>query len=148
MRSQASHTTQNVFDLMLLTATAPLGSFCIDNLGALVRTALGQCYLVVITERLKPGPQRNTARSHCGKKSRNISGPTGFCYGRSLDHISENDRQFKSKLFQDVCKIRHVHKSLKTLYHPKTNHQVESFKRTVLYAFRTYILDHPRDWDS
>ena len=34
-----------------------------------------------------------------------------------------------------------------TTYHPQSNGQVERYNRTILAARRTYVSDHPRDWD-
>ena len=34
-----------------------------------------------------------------------------------------------------------------TTYHPQANGQVERYNRTILAALRTYVADHPRDWD-
>jgi len=70
-----------------------------------------------------------------------------FTYGPPAELIADNGRQFTSRFFQDVCKILTIHNSFTTTYHPQTNGQVERFNRTILSALRTYIADHPRDWD-
>ena len=34
-----------------------------------------------------------------------------------------------------------------TTYHPQANGKVESYNHKILAALRTYIADHPKDWD-
>ena len=70
-----------------------------------------------------------------------------FNYGPPEDLIADNGGCFTSKYFQDVCRIMNVHNSFTTTYHPQTNGQVERYNRTILAALRTYVADHPRDWD-
>ena len=70
-----------------------------------------------------------------------------FSYGPPADLIADNGRQFTSRFFLDVCRILNVHNAFTTTYHPQTNGQVERFNRTILSALRTYIGDHPKDWD-
>ena len=51
------------------------------------------------------------------------------------------------KFFQSMCQILNVHNSFTTTYHPKTNGQTERFNRTIKAMIRSYLADHPRDWD-
>ena len=40
-----------------------------------------------------------------------------------------------------------MHNSFTTTYHPQTNGQTERFNRTIKAMIRSYLADHPGDWD-
>lgn len=43
--------------------------------------------------------------------------------------------------------IINVKNNFKTTYQAQTNGQVGKYNRITLAALRTYVADHPRDWD-
>ena len=70
-----------------------------------------------------------------------------FNYGPPKDLLSDNGGCFTAKFFQDVCQILNVHNSFTTTYHAQANGQVERYNRTIKAAIRSYLADHPKDWD-
>ena len=139
---------KNVGDLTLFPANAPLESVCIDLLGELTRTPRGNKYLLVIVDRftklVRTVPLKGISASEV---ARAFVTHWVFSYGPPADLIADNGRQFTSRFFLDVCRILNVHNAFTTTYYPQTNGQVERFNRTILSALRTYIGDHPKDWD-
>lgn len=67
-----------------------------------------------------------------------------FSYRRQLALIANGCRQFRTKFFQDVCKILKVHKSFTIMYNPKIEGQVEPFHWTILTA--SPIPHKPSSW--
>ena len=61
--------------------------------------------------------------------------------------MSDNAQYFNSEFFQSVCKILNVENQFTTTYHPQTNGQVERYNRTLKSAIKSYLDDHPLDWD-
>ena len=70
-----------------------------------------------------------------------------FQYGPLTELISENGGCFTSKFFLNVCSILSIKNNFTTTYHPQANGQVERYNRTILATLRTYVADHPKDWD-
>ena len=70
-----------------------------------------------------------------------------FNYGPPTELVSDNGGCFTSKFFIDICRIMSIKNNFTTTYHPQANGQVERYNRTILAALRTYVADHPRDWD-
>lgn len=70
-----------------------------------------------------------------------------FNYGPREELIAYNSSFFTSKLFIEVCNLMLIKDNFKTTYYPKTNGPVEQYKRIILAALRTYVVEHPRDWD-
>lgn len=111
---------QKVGKLKLLPANAPLESVCIDILGRLIRTARGNEYLLVITDRFtkltRTGPLRTISAMNV---ARAFVENWVFRYGPPIDLIADNGKQFTSKFFQSVCQILNVHNSFTTTNHPQ-----------------------------
>ena len=70
-----------------------------------------------------------------------------FNYGPPQNLLADNGKCFTSKFFQSVCKILNLDNQFTTTYHPQTNGQVERYNRTLKAAIKSYLDDHPTDWD-
>ena len=101
---------KNVGSLKLFPAKAPLESVCIDILGELIRTPRGHRYLLVITDRfsmlVRTIPLKTVSAVEVEKAFVNN---WVFTYGPPEDLISDNEKQFTSRFFLDVCRILNVH---------------------------------------
>ena len=139
---------KNVGELKLFPSTAPLESVCIDILGELIWSPRGNKYLLVIVDRftklVRTVPLKRITSSEVARAFVNH---WVFAYGPPAELIADNGKQFTSKFFLDVCRILNVHNAFTTTYHPQTNGQVERFNRTIMSAVRSYVNEHPRDWD-
>lgn len=140
---------KNSTRMKLFPATAPLESVAIDILGELIRTKKGNRFLLVITDRFtkltKTVPLKRitaTAVAHA------FVHHWVFHYGPPRTLLSDNGSQFMARFFTEVCRIMGTKNVYTTTYHPQCNGQVERFNRTILSALRSYLGDHPRDWDE
>ena len=135
--------------LQLFPATGPLEFVAIDILGPFIRTKNGNRYLLVIGDRFskltRTVPLRNITEAAV---ARAFTTHWAFCYGPPSILLSDNGKQFASRLFVHVCKIMGTNNAFTSTYHPQANGQVERFNRTILAALRHYVLDNPRDWDE
>jgi len=139
---------RNVEQLQLFPATEPLTSVCIDILGEFIKTPRRNEYLLVITDRFtkltKTIPMKGISAAEV---ARCFVNEWVFNYGPPKELISDNGGCFTSKFFLDVCSILSIKNNFTTTYHPQANGQVERYNRTILAALRTYVADHPKDWD-
>jgi hypothetical protein len=62
--------------------------------------------------------------------------------------LSDNGPNFRSNLFQAVCRRLGIQKVYTTPYHPQTNGQVERFNRTVVQYLSMYVSSSQDDWDD
>ena len=139
---------RNAAPMQLFPATSPLESVSIDILGDLIQTPRGHRYLLVICDRFT----KLVRTVPLGQKSplaiaRAFLTNWVFVYGPPVDLLSDNGKQFASRLFQEVCRILGVKNRFTSTYHPQCNGQVERFNRTLLSAIRHYVGDHPKEWD-
>jgi len=135
--------------LQLFPANGPLEYVSIDILGPLLRTRRGNRFLLVISDRYSKLTRaiplsRITAQS----VARAFAEQWAFVYGPPAILLSDNGKQFASKLFTHLCQLLGTSNAFTSTYHPQTNGQVERFNRTLLAALRHYVLDHPREWDE
>ena len=114
----------------------------------LVRTPRGNRYILVIvyrfTKLVKSVPLKNISAISV---ARAFVTHWVFNFGPPTYLISNNGKQFTSKFFLDVCCIMKIHNAFTKNDDPQTNGRVKRFNRTILYALRTYIGDHPHNWD-
>ena len=61
--------------------------------------------------------------------------------------MSDQGRNFESKLFAALCEAMHIHKTRTTPYRPSANGQVERFNRTLMDAVRCFVAGNQRNWD-
>ena len=141
LRKHASH-------LKLFPAQAPLEYVAIDILGPLLTSRRKNRYLLVIVDRfsklVRTVPMRNETAATV---ARAFVTHWVFAYGPPLDLLSDNGPQFASRLFQETCTLLGIKNVFTTTYHPQCNGQAERFNRTILASLRTYVADHPNDWD-
>ena len=139
---------RNVSTLKLFPAQAPLESVAIDIFGELMKTKRGNKYLLVITDRFskltKTVPLSGVSASDVAKA---FVYEWALVYGPPKELLSDNGTCFTARFFQDVCRILNVENMFTTTYHPQTNGQTECFNRTLKAAIKSYLDDHPRDWD-
>ena len=59
-------------------------------------------------------------------------------FGFPFEMLTDQGRNFESKLFTQICKILEIHKTRTTPYRPSANGQVERFNRTLMDAVRCF----------
>ena len=139
---------RNVEQLQLFPATEQLTSVCIDILGEFIKTPRRNEYLLFITDRFtkltKTIPMKGISAAEVGRCSVN---EWVFNYGPLTELISDNGGCFTSKFFLDVFSILSIKNNFTATYHLQANGKVERYNPTILAALRTYVADHPKDWD-
>ena len=135
--------------MKLFPANEPLEFVAIDILGPLPKTAHGNRFLLVISDRFskltRTIPMRTTTALAVAKA---FCTHWVFAYGPPKFLLSDNGTQFTAKFFIEVCRELGIAKVFTTAYSPQTNGQVERFNRTILNALRTYVANSQTDWDD
>ena len=135
-------------EMQLFPAQRPLECVAIDILGPLIKSERGYRFVLVITDRfsklVRTVPMKKVSAFAVAQA---FVREWVFTYGPPAFVLSDNGSQFKAKFFQNVCRILSVQNLFTTTYHPQTNGQAERFNRTILDGIRTFVGDHPRDWD-
>ena len=69
-------------------------------------------------------------------------------YGVCRQILTDQDKRFESKLFQEICSLLDIDKKRSTSFHPETNGIQERFNRTIEDMLSKYISKAQRDWDE
>ena len=68
-------------------------------------------------------------------------------FGYPFILLSDQGRNFESKLFESLCQSLKIHKTRTTPYRPSSNGQVERFNRTLMDAVRCFLGKTQDKWD-
>jgi len=135
--------------LMLFPPTEPLSVVCLDLLGPLPKTAMGNWYLLVMVDRF---PQLTRVVAIPREDAETVA--SAFCdtwvasYGPPDTLLTDNGPQLTSTLFQGVCRLMGITNVYSTTYHPQSQGQVERCNRTIVAQLKAYVEDHQDTWDE
>ena len=113
---------RNVYPMRLFAADKPLEYVAADILGPLPRTKHGKRFILVVTDRFSKLTKTEALRTITS-----LSVAKAFCwmwvykYGTPKILLTDNDSQFTSRFFLNVCRLLGTKKDFTTAYHPQTN---------------------------
>jgi len=139
------------------TATAPMQSIpvegpfdrvCVDVLGPLPTSDLGNRYVVVFTDSLTTWPEAFAIKSAGAEVIAQLFVEEIVSrHGAPRTLLSDRGKNFLSRLVQEICDLFSVKKVNTTTYHPQTDGLTERFNHTLCNMLAMYVSKHQRDWD-
>ncbi|MES9880251.1 MAG: RNase H-like domain-containing protein [Sedimenticola sp.] len=134
--------------LMSTQATEPLQTVAMDILGPLPESHLGNKYILVISDLFTKWTEAYPLRNHRARTVAEVVVNEFICrFGAPVNILTDQGRDFESKLFKEMCDILGVEKIRTTPYHPQCDGQVERFNRTLLQMLSKYVNESQDDWD-
>ena len=133
--------------LKLFPAKRPLDDVAIDILGPLPKTTKGNLYIVFIMDRYsKLCRLEALSNVRASSLARAFVEQWVFTYGPPKTLLSDNGKQFISKLFQDTCRVLGITNRYTITYRPQANGQVERFNRIFASMLRSYVSEDQAHW--
>ena len=130
-------------------AGAPMERVHLDFLGPLPKSAKGNQHILMMVDQFTkwvecvPLPSQTAAET-----ARAAVGEFFSRFGCPFEIMTDQGRNFESKLFVAICKLLKIHKARTTPYRPSANGQVERFNRTLMEALRCFIGKAQTKWDE
>ena len=129
-------------------AGAPLERVHLDFLGPLPKTERGNEHVLMIVDQFTKWVECIPLPSQSAEMTAQAVVNDFFSrFGYPFQIMSDQGRNFKSKLFAALCEAMHIHKTRTTPYRPSANGQVERFNRTLMDAVRCFVAGNQRNWD-
>ena len=136
-------------DMKPFPAARPLAFVAMDPLGPLPKTAHGNQFVLVITDRFSKLTRSIALRTTTAAVVANAFLDNWvYVYGAPQYVLTDNGPQFAAKFFDSVCALLGILHYLTTAYHPQINGQTEWFNKTIVQRLRHYVEEDQRDWDD
>ena len=119
-----------------------------DILGPLPTTPRGNRYVLVVTDyftnwvEVMAVPDQTAAT--CAEK---ILNEVISRYGCPLDLHSDQGPNYRSMIFQELCRLLEIRKTRTSARNPRCNGKVERFNKTLVRMIRAYLRGQQREWD-
>jgi hypothetical protein len=135
--------------LIPIAVESPWVMCSIDCVGPLPTTASGNKYLVVAVDYLTGYPEARALPS--------IDAPliAKFIYDDIITRhgaprvlLSDQAKNFRSKLVGELSKRCNIKQASTTAYHPICNGKVEKMNHTIITAISKYVNERQNDWDQ
>lgn len=135
-------------DMQPIIADQPFELVSLDIVGPLPETHDGNKYCLTVTDHFtrwtEVYPLKKTTAETVADKfvSEFISR-----YGLVQRLLTDQGKQFESKLFKKMCELLKIKKIRCSAFHPQCNGKTERFNRTMEDMLSKYISPSQKDWD-
>ena len=127
---------------------APMDRLATDILGPFPTTDRGNRFVLIVTDyftnwvEILPVPDQTAIT--CAQR---ILNEVISRFGCPLDLHSDQGANYRSTIFQELCKLLEIRKTRTSPRNPKCNGKVERFNKTLVRMIRAYLKGQQREWD-
>ena len=127
----------------------PMQRIHIDIVGPLPRSRRGNRYILTVqcsfTKWAEAFAIPNQRATTCAR----VLLKNWVCpYGVPDSIHSDQGRNFESQVFEEMCHLLEINKTLSTAYHPEGNGQIENLHKTLKNMLKARVEDDPQGWDE
>jgi len=128
---------------------APFKRIAIDIAGPFPESDNGNRYLLIAMDYFTKWPEVYAIPNQEASTVANALVTNFFCrFGVPMKLHSDQGRNFKSRLMQEVLERLRVNKTRMTPLHPQSDGMVERYVKTIEEHLRKVVSTHQRDWDE
>ena len=128
---------------------APMERIAMDVLGPLPLSHRGNKYLLIVADYFTKWPEAYPIPNQEAVTVATVLVEEFFCrFGMPLEIHSDQDPNFESQVFQEVCKLLQINKTRTTPFHPQSDGMVERMNRTLEAQLAIFVEEHQQDWDN
>ena len=127
----------------------PMERVSMDILGPLPVTTRGNKYILVVCDHFSKWCEAYALPNQEAATIARVFVNEFVCrWGAPLQILTDQARNFESRVIRDVCSLLHIDKSRTTSYNPKANGVCERFNRTLQNMIAMYCTQNQRNWDE
>jgi len=134
--------------LITSTVTNSFERICLDIVGPLPQTSLGNQYILTMQDELT---RYAIAVALSATDAQTVAQAFVECfvciYGIPVSILTDCGTNFLSDVFKQMCKLLDIEKSKSTPWHPQTNGFLERSHRTLKNYLRSFV-DKDNEWDN
>ncbi|MCO5611527.1 hypothetical protein L7F22_065780 [Adiantum nelumboides] len=132
-----------------IVSYGPFEKWGIDVIGPLPGTRNGKHYILSAMDYMTKWPEAKASRGATSKDVCNFIFDCICCrFGVPLELVSDQGKEFRNDLIEDLVKKLEIKHRYSTPYHPQCNGLVEAFngvlQKKILFKL---VEEHPKDWD-
>ena len=127
----------------------PMERLALDVLGPLPCTRMGNKYILIVADYFSKWVEAFPMPNQEASTVADLLVKEVVCrFGVPLLIHSDQDRNFESAVFTEMCQMLGMYKTRTTPYHPQSDGMVERFNRTLEEQLAKFVDYHQRDWDE
>ncbi|MCO5572882.1 hypothetical protein L7F22_026641 [Adiantum nelumboides] len=131
-----------------IVSYGPFEKWGVDVIGPLRGTRNGKHYILSAVDYMRKWPEAKASRGATSKDVCNFIFDCICCrFGVSLELVSDQGKEFRNDLIQDLVKNLEIKHRYSTPYHPQCNGLVEAFNGVLQKILFKLVEEHPKDWD-
>ena len=132
-----------------MSTGAPWDRLGIDILGPFPESNRGNNYILVVTDHFSKWVEIFALPDQTAVTCAEVLLNEVIArYGCPYEILSDQGRNFESKVFSELCAMLEVRKKRTSPANPRCNGQVERFNRTLVRMIKAYLKGQQRDWDK
>lgn len=106
-------------------------------------------YIMVISDYFTKWKEAFALQDHTAQTVADVLITEFICrYGTPYRIHTDQEREFESQLFSEMCTKLDIYKTHTTPYRPQSDGMVERFNRTLQQMFSLFVNKHRTDWDD
>ncbi|PIK54137.1 hypothetical protein BSL78_08978 [Apostichopus japonicus] len=126
----------------------PSERIAIDIAGPFPVTHRGNRFIMVVGDYFSKWTEAYALPNHTAEVVSETLVEEFICrFGTPREILTDQGRDFESRLFQCLCKELGTRKTRTTPFHPQADGMIERFNRTMKCMLTYYVADNQKDWD-
>jgi len=125
----------------------PFQRVAVDIIGPFSKTTSGKRYILAMVDDATRFPEAAVLRNITTETVTEALMEMFACFG--LPYVTRSDRRsrFTSAMMDEICRLRGIHQSITSVFHPQTNGLVGRVNQVLKTVLRKVTIDQPEEWD-
>ena len=149
IRNRKKSKTSSTFLKPLETATEPLQIVATDLFGPLKAQDGSKKYILTVVDTFSKHCEFIIIPNKSAEQVANAIFSRWICrFGMPVKLTSDQGKEYRSQLFNGLCKLLEIDHRFASVQHPRTNSAAEVLNKKIAAYLKAMHLKHPNDWET